>query len=96
MSSYHQQNGAVERKHRRIVETSLALLYHANVPLHFWDDAFQTACYLINHLPTSLLHNLSPFEKLFHSSLDYSLLKIFGSAYWPNLHPYNSNKLQPY
>jgi hypothetical protein len=47
----HQQNGAVERKHRHIVETGLALLSHASIPLRFWDDAFQTACYLINRLP---------------------------------------------
>jgi hypothetical protein len=31
----HQQNGAVERKHRHIVETGLALLYHASIPLRF-------------------------------------------------------------
>jgi hypothetical protein len=91
----HQQNGAVERKHRHIVETGLAFLYHASVPLRFWDDAFQTACYLINCLPTPILHQKSSFESLFHSSPDYSLLKIFGSACWPNLRPYNSHKLQP-
>jgi hypothetical protein len=44
----HQQNSAVERKHRHIVKTGLALLSHANVPRHFWDDAFVTSCYLIN------------------------------------------------
>jgi hypothetical protein len=85
----------VERKHCHIIETGLALLYHANLPLRFWDDAFQTKCYLINHLPTSTLHNITPFEKLFASSLDYSLLKIFGCTCWPNLRPYNSNKFQP-
>jgi hypothetical protein len=41
------------------------------------------------------LKNKSPFETLFDSSPDYSLLKIFGCACWPNLCPYNSNKLQP-
>ena len=91
----HQQNGAVERKHRHIIETGLALLYHASIPFRFWDDAFQTACCLINRLPTFTLHNHSPFEKLFSSSPDSSLLKIFGCACWPNLRPYNSNKLQP-
>jgi hypothetical protein len=91
----HQQNGAIERKHHHIVETGLALLYHASVPFRFWDDAFQTACYLINRLPTPILHNQSPFTKLFKTSPDYSLLKVFGSACWPNLRPYNSNKLQP-
>ena len=51
----HQQNGAVECKHCHIVETGLTLLYHANIPLCFWDDVFQTACYLINRLPTTIL-----------------------------------------
>jgi hypothetical protein len=37
----HQQNGVVERKHRHIVETGLALLSHASIPLRFWDDACQ-------------------------------------------------------
>jgi hypothetical protein len=91
----HQQNGAIERKHRHLVETGLALLSHASVPLRFWEDAFQTACYLINRLPTPLINNMSPFEKLFHTNPDYSFLKTFGCACWPNLRPYNSNKLQP-
>lgn len=44
----HQQNGSAERKHCHIVETGLALLAHASVPLKFWDDAFLCATYLIN------------------------------------------------
>jgi hypothetical protein len=60
----HQQNGKIEHKHRHIVETGLALLSHAKVPLQFWEDAFSTACYLINRLPTPVLqitfsHSLS-------------------------------------
>ena len=38
----HQQNGVVERKHRHVVDTSLDLLYHAKVPLQYWDEVFQT------------------------------------------------------
>jgi hypothetical protein len=48
----HQQNGSAECKHRHIVETGLALLAHASVPIKFWDKAFLTATYLINRLPT--------------------------------------------
>ena len=91
----HQQNGAVERKHRHIVETGLALLSHASIPLRFWDDAFQRACYLINRLPQTLLKNISPFEKLFHTTPEYTFLKTSGCACWPNLRTYNSHKLQP-
>jgi hypothetical protein len=88
----HQQNGTVERKHRHIVETGLALMSHTHVPLHFWDDAFQTACYLINCLPTPILKNASPIETLFCTS-DYSVLRIFGCTYWPNLRLHVSHKL---
>jgi transposase InsO family protein len=91
----HQQNGVVECKHHHIVETGLALLSHASVPLKYWDDAFQTACYLINRMPTPLLNNSSPFECLFNSQPNYSLLRVFGCVCWPNLRPYNSHKLQP-
>jgi hypothetical protein len=31
----HQQKGSAEQKHKRIVETGLALLAHSIVPLHF-------------------------------------------------------------
>jgi len=91
----HQQNGAIERKHRHIVETGLALLSFASVPRQYWDDAFVTACYLINRMPTPLLKNQSPFELLFKTPPDYKILRIFGCACWPHLWPYNSNKLQP-
>ncbi len=91
----HQQQGSIERKHRHIVETGLSLLSHAHMPLRYWDDAFQTACYLINRLPTPVIQNQSPFEKLFHCAPEYLFFKTFRCACWPNLRPYNSNKLQP-
>ena len=91
----YQQQGSIERKHRHVVETGLSLLSLAHMPLRFWDDAFQTACYLINRLPTPILQNKSPFEKLFNSVPNYLFLKTFGCACWSNLRPYNSHKLQP-
>lgn len=90
----HQQNGAAERKHRHIVETGLTLLAHASVPFRFWSDAFVTACFLINRLPTRLLHMKSPLEVLLHETPDYSFLKVFGCACWPHLRPYNNHKLE--
>jgi histone deacetylase 1/2 len=70
----HQQNGSAERKHRHIVENGLALLAHAHMPLKFWSEAFLTAAYLINHLPTRVIDNTCPLERLFHQSPDYSML----------------------
>jgi histone deacetylase 1/2 len=90
----HQQNGAVERKHRHIVEVGLSLLAHASIPLKFWDEAFATAAYLINRLPSKVTNGQTPLERLFHQKPDYSNLRVFGCACWPNLRPYNSRKLQ--
>ena len=47
------QNGVVERKHRHMVESSLTLLIHANLPLFLWVESFLTAVFLINRFPSS-------------------------------------------
>ena len=90
----HQQNGAAERKHRHIVEVGLALLAHASMPLKFWEDAFIVATYLINRTPSRVINFETPLERLFHQKPDYSSLRIFGCACWPNLRPYNTHKFQ--
>jgi hypothetical protein len=64
------------------------------MPLKFWDEAFLTATYLINRMPSKVIDNQSPLERLFHQQPDYANLRTFGCAYWPNLRPYNSKKLQ--
>lgn len=89
----HHQNGIVERKHRHIVETGLALLAHSNLPLKMWDHAFVTAAYLINRMPSMSLANQSPYFKLLHKIPDYSHLRVLGCACFPFLRPYNAHKL---
>ena len=56
-----QHNGFAERRHRHLVETGLALLSHASIPISYWSYALTAAAYLINRLPTSTLSNSSPF-----------------------------------
>uniref|UniRef100_A0A0E0FBI9 Retroviral polymerase SH3-like domain-containing protein n=1 Tax=Oryza meridionalis TaxID=40149 RepID=A0A0E0FBI9_9ORYZ len=56
--------------------------------------AVQAATYLINRIPSRVIHNISPLEKLHHQKPDYTSLRVFGCACWPNLHPYNNHKLQ--
>jgi hypothetical protein len=90
--TYHQM-GSVKRKHRHIVETGLILLATTNVPLSFWDLAFETAICLINRLPSKVTKHKSPFETLFNISPNYKLLKIFGCECWPFVRPYNSTNL---
>lgn len=93
-SHTHEQNGIIERKYCHIVETGLTLLAHAFLPLHFWDNAFLSAVYLINRMPTPILNNIFPLGKLFNKTPDYPSLKVFGCACYPLLRPYNNHKLQ--
>ena len=76
----HQQNGSAERKHRHIVEVGLSLLAHASMPLKFWDEAFLTATYLINRLPSKVTNGLTPLELLFKQIPDYKSLRTCGCA----------------
>jgi histone deacetylase 1/2 len=87
----HQQNGSAESKHRHIVEVGLALLANVAMPLKFWDEAFLTATYLINLLPSKVIDFDTPFQRLFKETPDYSALRMFGCACWPNLRPYNAH-----
>ena len=64
------------------------------MPLKFWDEAFLTATYLINRVPSRTIQNSTPFKSLFKQESDYSTLRVFGCACWPNLRPYNSHKLE--
>ena len=89
-----QQNGIAERKHRHLVETGLALLAHSSLPLRYWDEAFLTACYLINRMPTPVLGQDTPIHRLLKIPPNYSFLRTFGCACWPSLRKYNSHKLE--
>jgi hypothetical protein len=86
------QHGCAERKHRHLIDTTLALLAESSLPQKFWEDACLTSCYLLNRMPTPLLNNQSPFENLFHQVSDYKFLKVFGCACFPNPRPYNTHK----
>ncbi|KAL4565975.1 hypothetical protein LXL04_030083 [Taraxacum kok-saghyz] len=90
-----EQNGVAERRHRHIVETGLALLHYAHVPLSFWSHAFQIAVYLINRLPTPILNFKSPYDVIYGKSPTYNKLKSFGCLCYPWLRPYAKSKLHP-
>ena len=90
-----EQNGIAERKHRHIVENSIVLLSQSHMPTKFWFDACLTATYLINRMPTRVLSNMSPYERLFQRKPKYEMLKVFGCQCFSWLNPYTQNKLQP-
>jgi len=89
-----QQNGVAERKNRHLMEVARSMMFHANVPKRFWGDAVQTACYLINRVPTKILKNLSPFEVLNKSKPFIDHLRVFGCVCYVMTPGEQRNKLE--
>ena len=74
-----QQNGVAECKNRHLIETARTFHLHYHVPFHFWGDAVLTACYLINRMPSSVLHDQIPHSLLFPDQPLYFLPpRVFG------------------
>ena len=67
--STSQQNGRVERKLRHILDTVRALLLSTKVPALFWGEAALNAVHTINRIPSTVIHNQTPYERLFGSPL---------------------------
>ena len=91
-----QQNGLAERKHRHITELGLSMMFDSKMPLKYWVEAFFTATFLSNLLPTSSLpNNQILYQKLFGKAVNYSFLRTFGCACYPSLRAYATNKFDP-
>uniref|UniRef100_A0A2N9HA53 non-specific serine/threonine protein kinase n=1 Tax=Fagus sylvatica TaxID=28930 RepID=A0A2N9HA53_FAGSY len=90
-----QQNGRAERKLRHILDTVRALTNAASTPASFWGEAALTAVYTINRCPSPVIQNTTPYERLFGTAPNYSLLKVFGCVCFVLLQPHERTKLQP-
>ncbi|RVW56960.1 Retrovirus-related Pol polyprotein from transposon TNT 1-94 [Vitis vinifera] len=93
--STSQQNGRAERKLRHILDTVRALLLSAKIPAPFWGEASLHAVHAINRIPSTVIHNQTPYERLFGSPPNYHHLRSFGSACFVLLQPHEHNKLEP-
>jgi len=79
------QNGIAKHKHRHVIETRLAIMFHACVMLPLWVEAFSIDVYLINRLPSQTLDGKTPYELLFGKYPNYIMLCTFGCLCFPYL-----------
>lgn len=71
-------SGFAERCYHHLVDTALTLMSHASFPNNLWPDAFHTATFLINRLPTPTLNGKSPYEIVYDTTPSYKILECLG------------------
>nr|GEV76972.1 hypothetical protein [Tanacetum cinerariifolium] len=59
-----QQNGIAERKSRTLIEAARTMLADSLLPIPFWAEAVNTACYVQNRVLVTKPHNKTPYELL--------------------------------
>ncbi|GKC37086.1 putative ribonuclease H-like domain-containing protein, partial [Tanacetum coccineum] len=59
-----QQNGVAERKNRTLIEAARTMLADSLLPIPFWAEAVNTACYVQNRVLVTKPHNKTPYELL--------------------------------
>nr|GEY89644.1 hypothetical protein [Tanacetum cinerariifolium] len=73
-----QQNGVAERRNRTLIEVARIMLVDAKLPVTFWAEAVNTACYVQNRVLVNKSHNKTPYELFNGRSPAIGFLKPFG------------------
>jgi hypothetical protein len=73
------QNGVVERKNRVIQEMTRVMIHSKNLVQHFWGEAVNTACHIINKVNLRPETNKTPYEIWRGKKPTVKYFKTFGS-----------------
>nr|GEZ56990.1 hypothetical protein [Tanacetum cinerariifolium] len=73
-----QQNGIAERKNRTLIEAARTLLADSLLPIPFWAEAVNTACYVQNRVLVTKPHNKTPYELLHGRLPSIGFMRPFG------------------
>nr|GEZ52041.1 ribonuclease H-like domain, reverse transcriptase, RNA-dependent DNA polymerase [Tanacetum cinerariifolium] len=73
-----QQNGVAERRNRTLIEAARTMLADAKLPVTFWAEAVNIACYVQNRVLVNKSHNKTPYELFNGRTPAIGFLKPFG------------------
>ncbi|GJT15700.1 uncharacterized mitochondrial protein-like protein [Tanacetum coccineum] len=72
------QNGVVERRNKTLIEAARTMLVDSKFPTTFWDEAVNTACYVLNRVLVIKPHNKKPYELIRGRTPLIDFMKPFG------------------
>ncbi|GJT77012.1 putative ribonuclease H-like domain-containing protein [Tanacetum coccineum] len=75
-----QQNGVAERKNRTLIEAARTMLADSLLPIQFWAEAVNTACYVLNRVLVTKPQMKTPYEILMGRSPNISFMRPFGCS----------------
>jgi transposase InsO family protein len=90
-----ESNGKAERLNRTIITKARCMMISLNVSLHLWTAAVDTANYIRNRSPLTVLNGQTPYEALFKKLPNINHLKIFGCAAYPLNNDKQRDKFHP-
>ncbi|GJY78418.1 putative ribonuclease H-like domain-containing protein, partial [Tanacetum coccineum] len=73
-----QQNRVAKRKNKTLIEAARTILADSLLPIPFWAEAVNTACYVQNRVLVTKLHNKTPYELLIGRTPIISFMRPFG------------------
>nr|GEW09525.1 hypothetical protein [Tanacetum cinerariifolium] len=73
-----QQNEFAERKNRTLIEAARTMLAYSLLPILFWAEAVNTACYVQNKVLVTKPHNNTPYELLLGRTPSIGFIRPFG------------------
>nr|GEY12139.1 hypothetical protein [Tanacetum cinerariifolium] len=73
-----QQNGVAKRRNMTLIEAARTMLADAKLPVTFWAEAVNTACYVQNRVLVNKSQNKTPYELFNGRSPAIGFLKLFG------------------
>ncbi|GKA14650.1 putative ribonuclease H-like domain-containing protein, partial [Tanacetum coccineum] len=73
-----QQNDVAKRKNRTLIEVAITMLVVSKLPTTFWDEAVNTACYVLNRVLVIKPHNKTPYELIHGRPPLIDFMKPFG------------------
>nr|GEW69884.1 ribonuclease H-like domain-containing protein [Tanacetum cinerariifolium] len=73
-----QQNGIAKRKNRTLIEAARTMLADSLLPIPFWAEAVNTACYVQNRVLVTKPQNKTPCELLHGKTPSIGFMRPFG------------------
>ncbi|KAK9064959.1 hypothetical protein SSX86_016342 [Deinandra increscens subsp. villosa] len=73
-----QQNGVVKRRNRTLIEAARTMLCEARLPIFFWAEVVNTACYVQNRVLLNKWHEKTPYEIIYGEKPKVGYFKSIG------------------